>query len=273
MKKVVKNIADGVRGIDQTVSEMWRLVNRDVKNPSVRKIASSLKGSDEIETAKNCFNYTWKNFEYKSDPEGIEHFTAPVYLLSKEFSKHLDCDDLVGILAVLLLANNIPVRFKTIQWRRNDFTHIILDFKYGNSWIPCDPVKKSDGFGNQIIEAINGATFKQKIYSNPMGTLVTLEDCNNCGGSGQKHRVRQPDNQNIILIGNSADKFSSLDLKSNGSRQAQPVQIPVMRSADVQPQVVEKVVEKAVPYPVYRKIAVPTRSIQNPNFTNYREFY
>ena len=290
-----------MRGIDQTVREMWRLINRDVSNPDVKAIAAKLKGSDDIATAKNVFNYTWKNFKYRSDPDGVEHFTAPVHLLNKEFSKYLDCDDLVGIVAVLLLACKVPVRLKTIQWRRNDFTHIICDFYYKGYWIPLDPVKKSDGFGNQITQAINGATFKEKIYNNPMGELVTLEDnvkksaektdsyvrplssnapqagfvpylhdnkysntledCNVCNG---KRKAPAPENQNIIMIGNKKEDYASFDTSGNPApQQQQPVQLP----QEV------KTVEKQVPYPVVKTVTLPSRTISAPNIKTYSEFY
>lgn len=260
MIRKVKNIADGEKGIDQTIKEMWRLVNRDAKDNYVREIASSLKKDNAHDTARAVFDYVWKNYPYQSDPENVEHFTAPVYLLKKEFTKHLDCDDLVGIIAALMLANGIPVRFKTIQWRRNDYTHVVIDYYADGYWIVLDPVKKSDGFGNQITKALPGVTFKQKIYENPMGKLVTLEDCNGCGGGGGR---RQPTNQNIILIGN---KHSASEV---GGGPGEPVQVPVYIPGPEKIKTVEK------PYPVYQKkiVPLPARHINNPNIITYREYY
>jgi hypothetical protein len=284
MKKVEREIADGEQGIDQTVREIWRLVNRDIKDKRVQSVAKKLQSTTDLETAQKTFKYVWSNFPYKSDPDGIEHFTAPVYLIKKEFTKHLDCDDLVGILAALLLANKIPVRIKTIQWRRNDFTHVILDAKIGEYWIPMDPVKKGSGFGNQITEAQPGVNFRQKIYNNPMGTLVTLEDgCTNCSG----RRSQQPANQNIITVNTGTQSGSD---GSGGGLLTNLINFITGKSngqgtTNQQPQVVEKVIEKPYPvevikkqlvnnpYPVYKKIIMPKRSIANPNVTNYREFY
>lgn len=259
MKKKVRTIADGVQGIDQTVQNIWRLVNRDAKDPIIKNKARELKGNTELETVKNIYKYTWKTHKYRPDPDGIEHFTAPKYLVNKEFTKHLDCDDLVGILAALLLASGVPVRFKTIQWRRNDFTHIVLDFYHQGNWIVLDPVKKADGFGNQITEAINGATFKQKIYDNPMGKLITLEDgC--CGGGRPSRAGNNAVNNNYIMIGNKAD----IDERGQaGQPEPQIVQVPGP----------ERTKYLKSPYPVYKKIVLPVRTVNNPNITNYREFY
>jgi hypothetical protein len=294
MKKVEKEIADGEAGIDQTVSEIWRLVNRDINDSRVQKYAKKLVGTTDLETAKKTFSFVWKNYPYKSDPAGVEHFTAPVYLLKKEFTKHLDCDDLVGILAALLLANKIPVRIKVIQWRRNDFTHVVLDAKIGEYWIPLDPVKKGSGFGSQITEAQPGVIFRQKIYNNPMGTLVTLED--NCISCGKNRTQQQPTNQNIITVNTGTTNTQGEGFAGGGGLLATLIQsIPGMgiinkNSNPQQPtqageKVIEKVIEKPYPvevikkqvvkepYPVIKKILIPARAINNPNVTNYREFY
>lgn len=261
MKKVVRNIADGTAGIDQTVSNMWRLINRDSKDPVVKKIATKLKSNDTLQTVKNVFKYTWKNHPYRSDPEGIEHFTAPKYLLTKEFKKYLDCDDLVGILAALLLANGVPVRLKTIQWRTNGFTHIVLEFYYKNNWIVLDPTKKANGFGNQVTQAINGVNYKQKIYGNPMGKLITLEDgCCGCGGSRSPRGSRGNTNNNIINIGNKSELEANSHPNNNSPRE------PEIRYRD-------RIKTQKVPYPVYKTVAIPVRTIQTPNAKNYREFY
>jgi len=263
MKKVVRNIADGTAGIDQTVSNMWRLINRDAEDPAVKKIALKLKSDDTLQTVKNIFKYTWKNHPYRSDPEGIEHFTAPKYLLSKEFKKYLDCDDLVGILAALLLAVGVPVRLKTIQWRTNGFSHIVLEFFYKNNWIVLDPTKKAKGFGNQVTKTINGVQYKQKIYSNPMGKLITLEDsCCGCGSSGRARGIRGLTNNNIINIGNKSNSRTG----TNAPISSPPAREPEIRYRD-------RIRTQKVPYPVYKTVPMPVRTINTPTTKNYREFY
>ncbi len=256
MKKVVTNIADGDFGIDETIAKMWDLILRDAKNAKLKSIAKSLIANNDTATAKNIFDYVRKNFLYRSDPPGIEHFTAPIHLIEKRFSKYLDCDDLVGILTALALAAGIPARIKTIAWRRYEFTHVIAEFLLNGFWLPIDAVR-SDGFGNTHKKII-----RTKIYDNPMGTLITLEDGPCCTGS---RRRRNSDNQNIIMIGNSAYDMANLNA---GKQPPQYIEKPYP---------VYKTVEKKIPVPVEKiktvYLKTPIRRFDNGNITNYKEFY
>lgn len=265
MKKVVQEIGSGDRAINKTVKNMWRLINRDKSSPIVLSKAKELRGKTTLQTIKNVYRYVANNFDYKSDPPGVEHFTAPKHLIAGRFKKYLDCDDMVGILAALLLANDIPVQLKTIAWRRFDYTHIILLAKYKNMWIPLDPVQGNSGFGDQIKKVI-----REKKYRNPMGKLVTLEDgC--CGGSSRSRRGSGANtNTNVIMIGNSA--YDLQNPKSN------KIPVPAPKTP---PKVIYKdkikyrdvVKRKEIPYPVYRKVKTPVRVIAKNPVVTYKEFY
>ena len=252
MKKVKKRIADGDKGIDQTVEAMWRLINRDLKDEILIKKARELRGTDELETIKNTFDYVIKSFRYVPDPDDVELVTAPIYMINGK-RPYGDCDDLVTVLVALLTANKIPCRIKVIAWRRYDYTHVICEVKYKNYWIPLDPVKKADGFGNQVRKVI-----REKRYDNTMRDLVTLED-GNCGC--QSKGRGKGDNSNVInfIVGNSK-------AGSNGKTEVIEKAVPVP---------VEKVKYVDRPYTVTKTkiIKTPLRTIANPEITNYREFY
>lgn len=265
MKKVVKNIADGDLGIDQTVSEMWRLINRDVKNPLVARKAKELAGKNQSTTAKNIFNYVWKNHPYKSDPEDAEQLTAPVNMLNGEKIGE-DCDGLVMLLVCLLLAAGIDSRIKVVAWRRHDYTHVVAEANINSNWATLDPTFKASGFG-QTYKII-----RQKIYGNPMGTLITLEDKPPC-----RCRGKQPTNQNIINIGNeltellnSNNKADYRNSESNVGRRSRPERIREI----VEKPVIQKVIEKDIieqPKEVVKFL--PTREFKPKDVTLYREWY
>lgn len=275
MKTVVKEIGSGDSAIDKTVKEMWRLINEDVRDEVVIAQARKLRGSDEFGTLENVYRYVINNFKYKSDPPGIEHFTRPKFLIQKKFDKYLDCDDMVGILAALLLANRIPVKIKVIAWRRHEYTHVILMAKHKNMWIPLDAVQGSAGFGNQIRKVI-----REKKYNNPMGQLVTLEDGGGCcggGGGGGRSRGGRGDNtnNNVIMIGNTQDTREMQLHKKHDFDIPRPVESKPQK--EVQIKEIVKEVEKRVPVPmpVIRTVRVksPVRAIASQPAVVYKEFY
>lgn len=218
MQKVIKQIADGDLGIDQTVAEMWRLVNRDVNNENIKKLVSELKKENKEQTAKNIFNYVWKNHKYKQDPIDAEQITAPLQMINGE-NPNEDCDGLVTLLVCLLLAAGIEARIKVIAWRRYEFTHVVAEAKINGNWIILDPTFKSVGWGNthKIIRFKN--------YENPMGKLITLEDAPNCC----KKRKGDLVNMNNIVIGNELiDYFNT----QKQDRYNSNLEIPVTKYLD-----------------------------------------
>lgn len=241
MLKKVKNIADGDKGIDQTVAEMWRLINRDTSNRTVRKYASDLLKTTSEDTIKATFDYVWKKVPYVSDPETAEQLTAPIHLLTGEKVGE-DCDGMVMLLATLLLINKIEVRIRTIAWRVYQFTHVVLDAKLNGEWIGLDATRKSSGYNFKMN------TIREKIYNNPMAKLITLEDriSSNCGCK------KRPQNQNIINIGNTEKSFYSDDdyigVDNNNFDGKQ-------RITKLQPET--QVVEKIVQVPVEKKVIIP----------------
>lgn len=144
---------------DTIVAKMWELIKRDVRDTEILKVANSLKKSSRDETLESVFNYVTGRFPYKSDPPGIEHLTAPRHIIRGE-APFMDCDELVIITATLLRALKIPVLIKTIAWRKDVFTHVVLEAQYNEkAWIVLDPTRK-DGFGRQIMNVKREKRYK-----------------------------------------------------------------------------------------------------------------
>ena len=299
MKKVVKNIADGDAGIDTIVSNMWRLINRDTKDPKVVAIAKQMKGRDDFQTIKNIFQYVRTNYHYKSDPDDTEWITAPKYMASGQVTGE-DCDGLVMITVALLQAARIPARIKVIAWRMHDYTHVICEAKYAGNWMVLDPTR-SDGFGNQVRKII-----REKIYGNPM-KLTSLEDGPGMGldttqaatgfavaapsvpsptvpnmpgkkpcGCGKK-----PVNENIINI-NAGNTTTDTNVTPGRYMQTgnQPVNAPAPSTttapAPINIQLPTATTPAPAPQVITKTVEIPSRSVtylKNNTTANYREFY
>jgi len=267
MQKIIKNIADGDKGIDQTVSEMWRLINRDISDPLVISTAKGLTSPTEEQTASNIFNFVWKTIPYKSDPEWAEQLTAPVHLLNGNKIGE-DCDGLVMVLVALLLAAKIDARIKVIAWRIQDYTHVVAEAKINGKWTVLDPTLKSAGYGKTY------KTIREKIYRNKsMGRMITLEDSPCSAG---RRRRNDPVNQNIIVLGNditeNSHNWDKLDFNqvNPDARRSRPIIERITKEVPVTKRVIEKQFEPII---VERTIPIPQRAFSKKPAVYYPEFY
>lgn len=152
--KKVETLKAGDAGVDQTVAKMKRLSVRDSKNPEMIRIAKSLKGKTDVETAQNIFKYVVKNWKYVSDPEDSEFVTAPIHIVTDNTPfEYIDCDDYAALLTALLLASGegFKVRYKVIAWRKHEYTHVYIECYIPSlkAYVPMDAVLKNKGFGNE----------------------------------------------------------------------------------------------------------------------------
>lgn len=231
---------------DFIVSEMWRLSNRDSKDPAIISRASSLKGKNKAETIANIFKYVVKKVPYVSDPEDREQITAPIHL-EKGNKIGGDCDCQVTFLSSLLTAVGIENKITTIAWRKPQFTHVVLDARSSFAWITLDPTKGLDGYGKTIPHNL---IKRKKRYKNPMivetlndsgcGCNQSLADCGcggKCGGRGRKNPKNYNNNVNNIVIGN--ELFQPNNLRYN-SQTGQPTAVNPTVTKIVDDQGIEK---------------------------------
>lgn len=236
MKRVVQKVTCGGDCFTDTiVKAMWRLSNRDSKNPVIIKRAKSLKGKTLNESIRNIFNYTVRKVPYVSDPDGYEEITAPIHLeqgtKTDKYGNKVDggdCDCQVTFITSLLSAIGIKSRIITLAWRREEFTHVILEAFDGKKWIILDPTKGFAGFGKTIPKSEDLVKRRIKKYGNPMTDIVTLEDCGcrsnsnlsdcgckgRCGGKGGCGKGRPKNyNNNVTNVNIGNDIAESLNLK------------------------------------------------------------
>lgn len=159
IRVVDHTIKDGDSGIRETVRHMARLISRDASNARIASKAKSLKGKTDAETAKNIFEYVYKNYPYKSDPDDKESVAAPIRLYECAEGDDCqlpdwagqDCDDLTVICCALYKAAGLTPLIKIIDWKpgQDGFSHVYPLVLIGEEkvFIPTDPVAKARGFG------------------------------------------------------------------------------------------------------------------------------
>ena len=152
-KVVDKEIGTGDRAIRNTVADMRRLARRDAADPAVVAIAQKLKvPGDDLQSARNAFDYVPTNVPYKSDPAAYELLVAPKYTLSRQWIGE-DCDGQMMALVALLIAMGDRCWFRILDWKpgANAFTHVnvVCELPGKNFALALDPILKSDGFGKE----------------------------------------------------------------------------------------------------------------------------
>lgn len=74
---------------------------------------------------------------YVRDPVGVELVQTPEATLSKGQG---DCDDKSTLLAALLEATGHPARFTAVGFGGNGFSHVLVETKSGERWIPAETI-------------------------------------------------------------------------------------------------------------------------------------
>ena len=165
------DIADGDKGIYETVDYMWNYALRDVNEPLVKQLVSELKGKNKLDTIKNIYDWVWQNVDYKLDPPENEMVTSPIHFVNGNMRTG-DCDCMTTLLVCLLESAGFDSAIKVIAWRVPDYTHVFAEVWYNNNWLTLDPTLKQKGFGQQDKKI---QRFK-RVTKNEMAKLVVLAD-------------------------------------------------------------------------------------------------
>jgi hypothetical protein len=165
------DIANGDKGIYETVDYMWNYALRDANSPLAKALVKELKGKTKLETIRNIFDWVVANVSYKLDPPEYEMVTAPIHYLNGN-RKTGDCDCMTTLLVCLLETAGFDSAITIIKWRLDEYTHVFAEVWYDNDWFVRDPTLGGQGFGKQD-KKIN--EFKRTTKQN-MAKLVVLAD-------------------------------------------------------------------------------------------------
>jgi hypothetical protein len=145
-------ISDGVRGTEQTISLMQKMVNSYKRNIEIRKLCGKIiancKPKDYLDYAKKCYEWVRDNIKYAFDPHLVEFVESPKRLLETRIG---DCDSQDMLLCSMFENLGFKSQFVTIQADANrpgEFTHVytrVFIPKVG--WIVADPIMPEKYFG------------------------------------------------------------------------------------------------------------------------------
>lgn len=143
------------QGAKQTVAFIRRAALESQDHFSVRllaeEIVSNLGSKDYLSEILGIYNFVLSNTRYANDPRTVELVRAP-WLIIKELAAgktpSIDCDDLVALIAALLLSLGRQVRIVVLAFRHayhkgeRQYSHVVLQVKEPKTgaWIILDPV-------------------------------------------------------------------------------------------------------------------------------------
>ncbi len=132
-------IPDGVRGIDATLTAMSRIVKDYKKSMTVRGLAVALcaecQQKDWSCEVRSLHAFVRDEIRYINDICDVETIHTPEVILAQRAG---DCDDKSILLACMLESIGHPTRFVAIGFSPNVFSHVYVETKIGNNWIPLE---------------------------------------------------------------------------------------------------------------------------------------
>ncbi len=185
--KVIRtDLSAGGDGTDATIQAMARAAMGEYGAGSgsviakAREIidAAGVPERDQRGEVDAIHRFVQLHLRYVRDPLWYEMITYPETLLFDTPTG--DCDDHVVLEAALLGALGIPSRFVTYGFKGNIAqSHVAMEAKVGNDWIPLDPIVKDKPAGWSVPDASNITRYG---VNTPSGTVGAVFSIVNAGG-------------------------------------------------------------------------------------------
>ena len=138
-KITLSGIPDGKAGTLTALKTMRELARGGKSNPAVfdlsRNIVKKLPQKDWAKEVSAVYQWVRDNIRYVRDPRNIETLHTPQKIL--EYGQG-DCDDQSILLASLLETLGHPARFVAVGFVPGTYSHVYVETKIGNRWIPLD---------------------------------------------------------------------------------------------------------------------------------------
>lgn len=129
----------GNEGIRTTLKHMVRFVRKYKSDAGIRTLAveltKDLPSKDYAAEVHTLFNWVKSNIRYVRDVQGVETLQTPKETLRQHSG---DCDDQSMLLAALLCSIDHPVRFIALGFKGAPFSHVLVQTKIGDRWVPLD---------------------------------------------------------------------------------------------------------------------------------------
>ena len=140
-------ISEGTEGVRETLAIMRSIARRYRSDPSIveyaRRLVMGVPQKDWLGQVRKIFYFVRDRIRYVQDPNEVETLSTPEYLLAN-MSAGGDCDDKSVLLATLLEASGHPARFRAVGFEGGALTHVYVETKLGERWIPLDTTESLD---------------------------------------------------------------------------------------------------------------------------------
>jgi hypothetical protein len=138
-------IPSGEAGTRETLKLMSKLVKAEKSALPIRLLALDLVKrngqKDYTGEVLKIHQFVRDHIRYVRDVRGVETLQTPTKTL--ELGQG-DCDDKSTLTAALLESIGHPTRFIAVGFAPGSFSHVLLETKIGNKWVPVEttePVK------------------------------------------------------------------------------------------------------------------------------------
>lgn len=141
----LEGLPAGRAGTIATLKRMKELARAAVRAPdqSIRNRAISIFHDEGIppraymREADALQRFVRDAIRYLRDPVNLELVQAPQRTLEIGAG---DCDDKATLLASMLLATGKPARFLALGFKGGPLSHVLVEMKSGNRWIPMETI-------------------------------------------------------------------------------------------------------------------------------------
>lgn len=136
----ITTLPDGEGSVRETLKMMRLLARNARRSLFIRDLATSIisnvKEKNWGKEVDALLAFVQTEIRYTRDPVDMELLQTPEELLR---SQQGDCDDKATLLAALLESVGHPTRFKAVGFSPNTLSHVYVETKIGNRWVPMDP--------------------------------------------------------------------------------------------------------------------------------------
>lgn len=141
----LSGLSSGRAGTIETLKHMRDAARAAIRSPdqSVRSTALAILRRKAVPPRKWLAEiralHEWVRdcIRYVKDPVGVELVQTPEATLKVGQG---DCDDKSTLLAALLLSTGHPCRFVAVGMNGNPFSHVLVEAKSGDRWIPAETI-------------------------------------------------------------------------------------------------------------------------------------
>jgi Transglutaminase-like superfamily len=181
-----QTLSGGFQGTDQTVALMqqYSMGQWGSRSPKIRALAlnivttAGVQEKDYIGEMVAIHEYVRDQIRYTRDVNGQETLLPPEELAFN--SQAGDCDDKSMLEAALLGSIGIPSRFVTIGITPDRMSHVYLQAKPQDQWVPLDPIMKNKPAGWEVPPSVVKV---RKVYDENVPQEMAVSNVNGLGDS------------------------------------------------------------------------------------------